>query len=44
MNFYLPLGIGQIHAFRVLLRENPGLAIIILLLLIALAYYLNSRR
>lgn len=44
MPFYLPVGIGQIHAFRVLLRENPGLAIIILLLLIALAYYLNSRR
>ncbi|KIS02903.1 hypothetical protein WDC_1519 [Paucilactobacillus wasatchensis] len=44
MNLNLPLGIGQIHAFRVLFRENPGLALIILLLLIALAYYLNSRR
>lgn len=44
MQFYLPVGIGQIHAFRVLLRDNPGLAIIILLLLVALAYYLKHRQ
>jgi hypothetical protein len=36
--------LGQIHAFRVLFRENPGLALIILLILIALAFYFNQRR
>lgn len=40
----LPLGIGQIHAMHELFRANPRLAIIVLVLLIALAFYLNQRR
>lgn len=38
------LGIGQIHAFHVLFRENPRLTVLVLILLIALAYYFQSRR
>lgn len=44
MSNNLPVLIGQIHAFRVLFRENPGLALCILALLIALAFYLRYRR
>lgn len=40
----LPLGIGQIHAMHDLFRANPRLAIIVMLLLIALAFYLNQKR
>lgn len=40
----LPLGIGQIHAMHELFRTNPRLAIIVMLLLIALVFYLNQRR
>ncbi len=40
----LPLGIGQIHAMHELFRANPRLAIIVMLLLIALAFYLNQKR
>ena len=40
----LPLGIGQIHAMHELFRTNPRLAIIVMLLLITLAFYLNQKR
>lgn len=42
--FNLPLGIGQIHAMHELFKSDPRLAIIILIILIALAFYFNSRR
>lgn len=38
------LGLGQIHAFHMLFRENPRLALIVLVLLLALAYYFQSHR
>lgn len=38
------LGLGQIHAFHMLFKQDPRLAVLILILLIALAYYLQSRR
>lgn len=38
-----PFGLGQIHAFHMLFKEDPRLAIIVLILLIALAYYFKSR-
>lgn len=40
----LPVGIGQIHAMHELFRANPRLAIIVLLLLIVLAFYLKRRQ
>ncbi|WP_267202419.1 hypothetical protein [Limosilactobacillus kribbianus] len=42
--FALPLGIGQVHAFHELFKANPRLAILVLLVLIALAFYFNNRR
>ena len=42
--FNRPLGIGQIHAMHELFKSDPRLAIIILIILIALAFYFNSRR
>ncbi|WP_261313276.1 MULTISPECIES: hypothetical protein [Limosilactobacillus] len=42
--FNLPLGIGQIHAMHELFKADPRLAIIILIVLIVLAFYFNSRR
>lgn len=39
-----PLGIGQVHAMHELFKADPRLAIIVLALLIALAFYLNNRR
>lgn len=41
---YLPLGIGQVHAMHELFKMNPRLAIIVLILIIALAFYFNNRR
>lgn len=38
------LGLGQIHAFHMLFKEDPRLAVIVLILLVALAYYFQSRR
>lgn len=40
----LPIAIGQYHAMHVLIRENPGLAICIVLLLIVLAFYFKGKR
>lgn len=40
----IPLGIGQIHAIHELFKADPRLAIIIVSLLVALAFYLNRRR
>lgn len=40
----LPLGIGQVHAMHELFRADPRLAIIVLILLVALAFYFNQRR
>ncbi len=37
------LGVGQIRAFHMLFNQNPILAIIVLLALIALAIYLKNR-
>ena len=42
--FNLPLGIGQVHAMHELFKADPRLAIIVLALLIALAFYFNNRR
>ncbi|CUS27050.1 Uncharacterized protein LACOL_1693 [Paucilactobacillus oligofermentans DSM 15707 = LMG 22743] len=44
MHFTLPIGIGQYHALHMLLKENPGLTICVLLLLIALAFYFKYRK
>lgn len=38
------LGLGQVHAFHMLFKEDPRLAVLVLILLIALAYYFQSRR
>lgn len=38
------LGLGQIHACHMLFKEDPRLAVIVLILLLALAYYFQSRR
>lgn len=42
--FSTPLGIGQIHAMHELFKANPRLAIIVLILIIALAFYFRYRR
>lgn len=42
--FNIPLGIGQIHAMHELFKANPRLAIIVLILIIALAFYFRYRR
>ena len=42
--FNLPLGIGQVHAMHELFKTDPRLAIIVLALLIALAFYFHNRR
>lgn len=42
--FSIPLGIGQIHAMHELFKANPRLAIIVLILIIALAFYFRYRR
>ena len=42
--FNLPRGIGQGHAMHELFKADPRLAIIVLALLIALAFYFNNRR
>lgn len=44
MPIQLPIAIGQYHALHVLIRENPGLAICIVILLIALAFYFRGKR
>lgn len=36
------LAVGQIHAFHMLFNQNPVLAIIVLVALIALAYYFKN--
>ncbi|WP_220484834.1 hypothetical protein [Limosilactobacillus fastidiosus] len=41
--FSLPVGIGEIHAMHELFKLNPPLAIIVLLLLICLAFYLKNK-
>ena len=38
------LGLGQVHAFHMLFKEDPRLAVLVLILLIALAFYFQSRR
>ncbi|MDO4903902.1 MAG: hypothetical protein Q3959_06550 [Limosilactobacillus sp.] len=40
----LPIGIGQVHAMNELFKANPRLAVIVLLIIIALAFYFKSRR
>lgn len=35
--------VGQIRAFHMLFNQNPALAIIVLVALIALAYYFKNR-
>lgn len=44
MYFLPPLGIGQVHAMHELFKANPRLAIIVLILIIALAFYFDKRR
>ncbi|EEJ41078.1 MULTISPECIES: hypothetical protein [Limosilactobacillus] len=39
----LPVGIGEVHAMHELFKLNPRLAIIVLLLLICLAFYLKNK-
>lgn len=38
------LAVGQVHAFHMLFRQNPVLAIIVLVLLIALALYFKNHQ
>lgn len=40
--FIPELAVGQIRAFHMLFNQNPALALIVLLLLIALAYYFKN--
>lgn len=40
----LPLGIGQVHAMHELFKADPRIAILVLVIIIALAFYFNSRR
>lgn len=42
--FDLPLGIGQVHAMNELFKADPRVAILVLILIITLAFYFNSRR
>lgn len=44
MSFIPPLGIGQVHAMHELFKANPRLAIIVLILIVALAFYFDRRR
>lgn len=37
------LAVGQIRAFHMLFNQNPVLAIIVIVGLLALAYYMNKR-
>lgn len=43
MNFIAPLGIGQVHLFHELFRQNPVAATILLVILVAAAFYFNRR-
>lgn len=43
MNLVFPLGIGQVHFFHELFKQNPALAMILLAIVIALAFYYNRR-
>ena len=40
----LPAGIGQVHAMHELFKLDPRLAVIVLIIIVALAFYFNSRR
>ena len=40
----LPIAIGQYHALHMLIKENPGLAVCIVLVLIVLAFYFKGKR
>lgn len=42
--FELPAGIGQVHAMNELFKADPRVAILVLILIIALAFYFDSRR
>ena len=43
MQIFAPLGLGQVHLFNTLFRENPVAAVILLVVLVALAFYFNHR-
>lgn len=43
MHFIAPLGIGQVHLFHELFRQNPVAATILLVILVAAAFYFNRR-
>lgn len=42
---FIPIkAVGQIRLFHLLFKEKPGLAVCVLVLLIAIAWHLNWRR
>lgn len=43
MQLIAPLGIGQVHLFHELFKQNPAAATILLIVLVALAFYFNRR-
>lgn len=43
MNLIAPLGIGQVHLFHELFKQDPTAAIILLAIILALAFYFNRR-
>lgn len=42
--FTFPVGIGQVHAMHELFKADPRIGTLALVIIIALAFYFNSRR